>query len=63
MSNNVSNTDGTNTDGSNTDGINSNIKTYGKCPDIKCIDNLINNIIEKKRKIDLYRKILELKYH
>ena len=47
----------------NTDGTNINTKTYGKCPDIKCVDDLIKHIIDKKRKIDLYRKILELKYN
>ena len=29
---------------------------------IKCIDDLIDKIEEKKRKLNLYRKILELKY-
>ena len=30
---------------------------------IKCIDDLIEQIKEKKRKLNLYRKILELKYN
>ena len=51
----------TNTNITNTDITNT--KTYGKCPDIKCVDDLIKHIIDKKRKIDLYRKILELKYN
>ena len=33
------------------------------CLNIKCITDLIKHIIDKKRKLDLYRKILELKYN
>ena len=37
--------------------------TGNVCSDINCIDELINHIKEKKRKLNLYRKILELKYN
>ena len=37
------------------------------CPickdDIKCLDDLIKHIKDKKRKLDLFRKILEIKYN
>ena len=31
--------------------------------DIKCLDDLIKHIKDKKRKLDLFRKILEIKYN
>ena len=33
------------------------------CLNLECLDDLIIHIREKKRKMDLFRKILELKYH
>jgi hypothetical protein len=33
------------------------------CLNVKCIKDLIDHIKEKKRRLDLYRKILELKYN
>uniref|UniRef100_A0A6C0C7F7 SMODS and SLOG-associating 2TM effector domain-containing protein n=1 Tax=viral metagenome TaxID=1070528 RepID=A0A6C0C7F7_9ZZZZ len=33
------------------------------CLNIKCVADLIKHIKDKKRKLDLYRKILELKYN
>jgi hypothetical protein len=46
---------------------NTNNNTYNDtdyiCMNIKCVTELIDHIKEKKRKLDLYRKILELKYN
>ena len=33
------------------------------CLNVKCVKDLIDHIKEKKRRLDLYRKILELKYN
>ena len=33
------------------------------CINLKCVKDIIEHIQEKKRKLDLFRKILELKYH
>lgn len=42
-------------------------ESENSCPickdDIKCLDDLIKHIKEKKRKLDLFRKILEIKYN
>tara|TARA_B100000035_G_scaffold314912_2_gene332937 strand:+ start:320 stop:1072 length:753 start_codon:yes stop_codon:yes gene_type:complete len=42
--------------------INFTCSGSGSCS-IKCIEELIDHIKEKKRKLNLYRKILELKYN
>ena len=37
--------------------------TKDLCINLKCVKDIIKHIQEKKRKLDLFRKILELKYH
>ena len=37
--------------------------TKDLCLNLKCVKDIIEHIQEKKRKLDLFRKILELKYH
>ena len=72
---NLSITDSSDTNGSNINGSNTNASdtnasdtngpnTYGEtCINIVCINSLITHIKDKKRKLNLYRKILELKYN
>ena len=53
------------TNASDTDDLDNklcNKNNYGM-GSITCITSLINEISEKKRKLNLYRKILELKYN
>jgi hypothetical protein len=59
---NASNTrNASDTDDSDTEEENN--ETEYTCTSIKCFDELITHIKEKKRKLNLYRKILELKYN
>ena len=37
--------------------------TKDLCINLKCVKDIIEHIQEKKRKLDLFRKILELKYN
>ena len=69
--NNVPSQNVVNSSGVNSSGVNSGVNSSGVnsscskelCLNINCIDDLINHIREKKRRMDLFRKILELKYH
>ena len=59
--------DGINTSGNNAS-LNASLNASETCcflnkSSIKCIDDLIDQIKEKKRKLNLYRKILEIKYN
>lgn len=61
---NASNINGSKTNASNINGSEiNNICSNDLCLNLKCVDDLIVHIREKKRKMDLFRKILELKYH
>ena len=56
------NSSGVNSSGVNSSGVNSSCSKE-LCLNIECVDDLIEHIREKKRRMDLFRKILELKYH